>query len=381
MSVPTVVQPVVLEGGHVRLEPLTVSHVDALVEAARGSRVAFTYFPDTREAMERYVAAVLRDQAAGTALPFVTLALATGRVVGATRFLNIEYWGWDEGNANQRGADRPDAVEIGATWLSVEARRTAINSEAKLLMLGHAFATWRVHRVRLFTDSRNVQSREAILRLGARFDGVLRAAREGADGEIRHTAAYSILEAEWPEVKARLERRLAGGVTVSRGDEAARGIAAVAALSRDERLARLRRTGGELAAAIAGADAERLARRPDAKSWAAVEVLCHLRDTEESFLDRMRLIVATDEPRFATTNPDRWAEERQYLRNEATAALAAFHGRRGETLAFLDGLGEADWQRAGHQMDSRGRRTVDDFLTVMAWHDVNHVDQLRRALA
>jgi len=233
----------------------------------------------------------------------------------------------------------------------------------------------------LVTDSRNVQSREAILRLGARFDGVLRAAREGADGAIRHSAAYSIVEAEWPDVKARLERRLGVGPARDTREDIARALADYAALSRGERLDRLRRTGPELARAIAGVDAARLARRPDATNWAAVEVLCHLRDTEESFLERMRLIVATEEPRFATTNPDRWAEERQYLSNDAAAALAAFRLRRHDTLTFLDTLAEADWQRAGHQLDSRGRRTIDDFVSVMAWHDANHVDQLRRVLS
>jgi hypothetical protein len=192
---------------------------------------------------------------------------------------------------------------------------------------------------------------------------------------------YSILEAEWPGVKARLERRLAGSARSGAGDDVARGMAEFVALSREDRLARLGRTGAELAAAIGGVGAEALARRPDAKNWAAVEVLCHLRDTEESFLERMRLIVLTDEPRFATTNPDRWADERQYLRNDAAAALAAFRLRRHDTLTFLDGLGEADWQRAGHQLDSRGRRTVDDFVSVMAWHDANHLEQLRGALA
>ena len=381
MSAETTVKPLVLEGEHVRLEPLTREHIDALVEAARGSRVAFTYFPDTRDGMERYVASALAEQVAGTAVPFVTVARSESRVVGATRFMNIEFWPWPAGNPNQRGSDLPDAVEIGATWLAADARRTALNTEAKLLMLRHAFEVWRVHRVRLVTDSRNFQSREAILRLGTRFDGVLRGAREGADGAIRHSAVYSILEAEWPGVKARLERRLAGSARSGAGDDVARGMAEFVALSREDRLARLGRTGAELAAAIGGVGAEALARRPDAKNWAAVEVLCHLRDTEESFLERMRLIVLTDEPRFATTNPDRWADERQYLRNDAAAALAAFRLRRHDTLTFLDGLGEADWQRAGHQLDSRGRRTVDDFVSVMAWHDANHLEQLRGALA
>jgi RimJ/RimL family protein N-acetyltransferase len=380
MTTPSVVQPVTLEGAHVRLEPLAPGHVDGLVEAARGSRVPYTTFPDTPEGMRRYVAAALLDQSAGTSLPFATVERASGRVLGATRFLNIEYWAWPDGNPHQRGADRPDAVEIGATWLTAAARRTSVNTEAKLVMLRHAFEVWRVHRVRLMTDARNVQSRDAILRLGTRFDGILRAAREGSDGAIRDTAAYSLLEAEWPGVKARLERRLSGRGASAAPPGPAAALAEYAALPRDDRLARLARTGAELAGAVVAANAATLARRPAPQSWAAVEVLCHLRDTEESFLQRMQLIVATDEPRFATTNPDRWATDRQYLANDAAAALATFRTRRHETLVFVGGLAADDWARAGHQMDSRGRRTIDDFVTLMAWHDDNHLAQLRRAL-
>jgi hypothetical protein len=151
--------------------------------------------------------------------------------------------------------------------------------------------------------------------------------------------------------------------------------------SREERLARVARTAGELAAAVQSADPAALTRRPDAKNWAAVEVLCHLRDNEEWFLERMKLVVAMHEPRFVATNPDRWANERQYLTNDAAVALAAFTGRREATLAFLRALGPDDWSRAGVHADSRGRRTIDEFLSVMAWHDDNHLDQLRRALA
>lgn len=150
---------------------------------------------------------------------------------------------------------------------------------------------------------------------------------------------------------------------------------------RQERLARVARTAGELGAAVQGADAPALARRPDAKNWAPVEVLCHLRDNEEWFLERMKLVVAMHEPRFVATNPDRWASDRQYLTNDAAVALAAFTRRREETLAFLGALGPDDWSRAGVHADSRGRRTIDEFLSVMAWHDDNHLDQLRRALA
>ena len=206
----TVVRPVVLEGRHVRLEPLAPGHVHALLEVATGPRDTYglTLVPGDEPAMVRYIQTALGDQEAGRALPFATLARATGRVVGTTRFGNIEFWAWPPGNLNQRGEDRPDVAEIGWTWLAASAQRTPINTEAKLLMIAHAFETWRVHRVSLMTDARNERSRRAILRLGARFDGVLRAARPASDGAIRDTAAFSILEDEWPAVKRQLQSRL-----------------------------------------------------------------------------------------------------------------------------------------------------------------------------
>jgi hypothetical protein len=149
---------------------------------------------------------------------------------------------------------------------------------------------------------------------------------------------------------------------------------------REERLARIARTPDELSRALRGADAAGLVRRPAPKSWAPIEVLCHLRDNEEWFLERMRMIVTMDRPRFVATNPDRWADERQYLTNDGPAALAAFTSRRRETLEFLNALDPDAWARAGVHVDSRGRRTIDEFLSVMAWHDDNHLDQLRRAL-
>lgn len=203
----TLLRPVVLEGRHVRLEPLGVGHARDLLAAASGPRetYGFTTVPADEPSMVGYIEAALRDQQARRALPFATVAKATGRVVGSTRFLNVEFWPWPPGNANQRGEDVPDVVEIGATWLAADAQRTPINTEAKLLMLTHAFETWRVHRVSFMTDARNERSRRAILRLGARFDGVLRAARPASGGGIRDTAAFSILEDEWPAVKTQLQ--------------------------------------------------------------------------------------------------------------------------------------------------------------------------------
>jgi RimJ/RimL family protein N-acetyltransferase len=204
------VRPRVLEGRHVRLEPLTLGHARALLAAASGPRetYGFTTVPDDEAAMRRYIETALRDQEVGRALPFATIAKAMGRVVGSTRFGNIEFWTWPPGSALQRGGDDPDVAEIGWTWLTADAQRTPINTEAKLLMLTHAFEEWRVHRVSLMTDARNERSRRAILRLGAQFDGVIRAQRPGVDGTIRDTAAFSILESEWPTVKRQLQSRL-----------------------------------------------------------------------------------------------------------------------------------------------------------------------------
>jgi N-acetyltransferase len=205
------VVPVTLDGRFVRLEPLALSHVAALAEAADGPRETYgwTFVPDTEAAARYYVESALREQEAGRALPFATVSRTNGEVVGSTRFGNIEYWAWPPGNPNQRGANLPDAVEIGWTWLAANAQRTPINTEAKLLMLTYAFETWRVHRVRLMTDRRNTRSRNAIERIGGKLDGILRAHTFGADGEIRDSAIYSLIEAEWPANRAALEARLA----------------------------------------------------------------------------------------------------------------------------------------------------------------------------
>jgi uncharacterized damage-inducible protein DinB len=146
-----------------------------------------------------------------------------------------------------------------------------------------------------------------------------------------------------------------------------------------ERLKRLERIADELADAVRGHDDAALARRPDGKNWAAKEVLCHLRDTEELFMNRFEQCLAMDEPRLLGLDPDRWAEERQYLRNDAIQAGAAFRKRRQESLDFLRKLAPDQWKRGGIHA-TRGRMTFDDLLTLMAWHDDNHLDQLKRAL-
>jgi hypothetical protein len=157
-------------------------------------------------------------------------------------------------------------------------------------------------------------------------------------------------------------------------------IAAWARRPRAERLARLAATPDELGGLVRGASAAQLPRRPAPGAWAAVEVVCHLRDLEESFHERLAAIVAFDEPRFPTTDPNRWALERQYLRHDAAHAARAFGVRRAETLGLVQGLPPEAWTRAGWQLDSRGRRTVEDFVSLMAWHDQNHLAQVRRAL-
>jgi N-acetyltransferase len=194
-----------LIGTAVRLEPLVARHVHALWQAAEGhaARFVLTHVPSTLEAMRAYVEEGLAGAAAGTMMPFATVRVADERVVGSTRFCNFERWSWPRGRP-ARPPTAPDAVEIGWTWLTPSAQRTAINTEAKRLMLAYAFETWGVERVTLKTDARNVQSRAGIERLGARLDGLLRAHMPAADGGVRTSAFYSILAAEWPAVRARL---------------------------------------------------------------------------------------------------------------------------------------------------------------------------------
>lgn len=204
------VVPVTLEGRFVRLEPLNERHIPALVAAAAEDRTNYqwTWVPDGLEEMNEWAANRFREREAGMALPFATIDRGAGRIVGTTRFLRLEYWPWPDGNPNQRGDGLPDAAEIGGTWLAASAQRTAVNTEAKLLMLTHAFETWHVHRACLRTDERNLRSRAAIERLGAHLDGILRAAEPASDGAIRDTAVYSLLESEWPAAKVELARRL-----------------------------------------------------------------------------------------------------------------------------------------------------------------------------
>lgn len=201
--------PVVLGGRLVRLEPLAEAHYEGLCAAARHERETFplTTVPQTREGMRRWLDQALAAAARGLAVPFATVDLADGALVGSTRFGNLERWEWPQ-EAALRPAGGVDAVEIGWTWLAPRAQRSGINTEAKLLMLQHAFGRWQVHRVTLKTDARNQRSRSAIERIGGRLDGILRAHLAASDGGLRDSAVYSILASEWPQVEERLRARL-----------------------------------------------------------------------------------------------------------------------------------------------------------------------------
>jgi N-acetyltransferase len=197
--------PVVLAGCRVRLEPLALDHAPALAAAASGDRSTFalTRVPDGIEEARAYIEDALDEAERGWSRPFATTLAESGEVVGSTRFLDLEYWPVDE-----RPPGVPVVAEIGATWLAPRVQRTPVNTEAKYLLLRHAFEAWRVQRVSLKTDARNARSRAAIERLGARFDGVLRRFNPAADAGLRDAAFFSILDVEWAAVKARLESHL-----------------------------------------------------------------------------------------------------------------------------------------------------------------------------
>jgi RimJ/RimL family protein N-acetyltransferase len=202
-----VIHAPLLAGPTVTLRPLALADAAALAAAAEESRASygFTRVPAGVEEAERYIALALADRDAGHRLPFVIVW--EERVVGSTSYLDVQRWRWPAGSPHQR-TNRPDSVEIGSTWLAASAQRTRCNTEAKYLLLSHAFDVWDVHRVCLKTDERNAQSRRAIERLGARFEGLRRADMPAQDGSVRTSAYYSIIRAEWPDVRAKLEQAL-----------------------------------------------------------------------------------------------------------------------------------------------------------------------------
>ena len=198
----------VLQGQTVTLRPLTAADAGALAAAASESRQEFVYtrVPDGVDEARQYIEVALADREAGRRVPFAIMW--HDRLVGSTSYLDPQRWRWPAGSPLQR-TDRPDAVEIGSTWLGASAQRTRCNTEAKYLLLAHAFDVWRVHRVSLKTDERNAKSRRAIERLGALFEGVRRADMPGQDGSVRSSAYYSIVRSEWPDVRKKLEDALA----------------------------------------------------------------------------------------------------------------------------------------------------------------------------
>jgi RimJ/RimL family protein N-acetyltransferase len=193
------IEPVTLEGAHVRLEPLAESHFAGLSEVALDPDL-WRLIPitiRTPEELKASIDAMLAAQAAGTTLPFVTIERSSQRVIGATRFMNIDF-------ANRR-------LEIGGTWIAKPWQRTPINTEAKYLMLRHAFERLGCVRVELKTDALNEKSRNAILRIGAKEEGTLRRHTLTWTGRMRDTVYFSILDSEWPQVKAELEAKLTRG--------------------------------------------------------------------------------------------------------------------------------------------------------------------------
>ena len=198
-----------LVGRHIRLEPLSLSHADALAAASAGGAALYQWsaVPIGRDAVHRYIQTALAWREAGTAVPFATVRIADEAVLGSTRFFDIERWAWPADHL-RHGREHPDVCEIGYTWLTASAIRTAANTEAKLLMLTCAFEGWGVLRVCLHTDARNKRSQAAIERIGGKFEGVLRAHRMAADSTPRDSWRYSIVASEWPEARRRLIERL-----------------------------------------------------------------------------------------------------------------------------------------------------------------------------
>jgi len=193
-----IVTPVTLEGAAVRLEPIRLEHVEIFWEAAKDSLDdIFQWIPyrmKTREDFQHLVEKIFEEQERGESVAFATVELASGKVIGSTRFMNID-------RANRR-------VEIGSTWIIPAWQRTTVNTEAKFLMLRHAFEEWRCIRVELKTDALNQKSRNAIGRIGAKEEGTLRKHLITWTGRVRDSVYFSILDTEWPEVRARLEQKL-----------------------------------------------------------------------------------------------------------------------------------------------------------------------------
>jgi len=193
--------PITLDGKSVRLEPLRREHAPLLWEAMKDhAEEIFRWIPypmRTEEDSSRFIENVLGEQQRGLSVPFATIDRNSGKMAGSTRYMAIDV-------ANRH-------VEIGSTWIAPAWQRTAVNTEAKYLMLRHAFESWKCMRVEFKTDSLNEKSRMAILRLGAKEEGTFRNHMVTWNGRIRHSIYFSIIDTEWPEVKSRLESRMARG--------------------------------------------------------------------------------------------------------------------------------------------------------------------------
>ncbi|RNB80169.1 N-acetyltransferase [Brevibacillus fluminis] len=206
--------PITIRGNLVCLEPMTMDHVHDLCAAASEDRSTYhlTKVPDGVDDTKRYIEGALVAYSQGQELPFVVRHLETGRIVGTTRFLDLDVFSSLPTGASTgptpSDATPPTVAEIGSTWYAASAQRTGVNTECKLLLLTHAFEKWGSIRVTLKTDARNNRSRTAIERLGAKFEGIRRAHVPASDGGIRDSAYYSILAAEWPVVRANLEEKL-----------------------------------------------------------------------------------------------------------------------------------------------------------------------------
>ena len=197
-----------LKGKHIRLEPLEMRHAAGLVAATAQDRELYkwTLVPFTEAAAREYVQMALDGRAAGYTHAFAVVRLSDGAVIGSTRFYDIGHWAWPVGSPFAGHA--VDVSEIGWTWLAPSAVRTVANTEQKLLMLTHAFEVWNSLRVFFHTDARNERSANALARIGAKFEGTLRAHKIAADGGVRDSVRFSIVADEWPDVKSGLERSL-----------------------------------------------------------------------------------------------------------------------------------------------------------------------------